>query len=489
MKRKSVLGLILFAGLIISALFFSADFLIRQGNSNESESSRTYAEEENNIDGKDNIPNEDTDLSANGVQEIEIPELVAASSETGKPGEGDNLDLVATDKSSGSSNNGTSIEIVDNSTISLVTEEPWLSSNPSDVGFIGEETTQIQGDTSSSQDQSALSDEVPLANDKSEGDQANAPSEPMNPIETTETSVGTITGPQLIYDSRTVDYNSYIPETQYDKDLAIALDIQNPKISVDAEAAILFDAKTKKLLFHKNPVMAEFPASTSKLLTAIVALENCTLEDVVTIGDEITMIASDSTTAGIRQGQQLTIRNLLEGMLLPSGNDAAYSIAVHIGRKALGNSSASKEEAVDKFVSIMNEHAKKLGVKNSCFKTPDGYDAIGQYTTAYDMGLIGIAAIGYDTITEICQKSRARNIFVSGEDVTWESTNKLITRYSGQYYSCAIGLKTGTSTMAGRCLVAAARRDGKEVVCVIMDSSASGRWEDAIALLEYGLNK
>lgn len=488
MKRKSVLGLILFAGLITSALFFSADYLVRQGNSHEGETNRTYAAEEKNADGKEAHSKEGT-VSINGVEEVKVPELVADSFEPENPEEADNHDLETYDNSSDSSNNGTSIEIVDNSSISLVTEEPWLSSNPSDAGFIAEEPVQIQGDTSSIQEQSTSTDDVLSANIKSEGDEANAGTEPKAPLETAETSVGTLAGPQLIYDSRTVDYYSYIPETQYDKDLAVALDIKNPKISVDAEAAILFDAKTKKPLFHKNPVMAEFPASTSKLLTAIVALENCSLEDVVTIGDEITMIASDSTTAGIRQGQQLTIRNLLEGMLLPSGNDAAYSIAVHIGRKALGNSSACKEEAVDKFISIMNEHAKKLGVKNSSFKTPDGYDAIGQYTTAYDMGLIGIAAIGYDTITEICQKSRSRNIFVSGEDVTWESTNKLITRYSGQYFSSAIGLKTGTSTMAGRCLVAAARRDGKEVVCVIMDSSASGRWEDAIALLEYGLSK
>jgi D-alanyl-D-alanine carboxypeptidase (penicillin-binding protein 5/6) len=174
-------------------------------------------------------------------------------------------------------------------------------------------------------------------------------------------------------------------------------------------------------------------------------------------------------------------------MLLPSGNDAAYAIAAYVGKKSQNDFSITKEEAVARFIDMMNEKARALGVKNSVFKTPDGYDAIGQYTTAYDMGLIGCAAANNETIIDITQKSKSRNIFVSGEDVTWNSTNKLISQYSGQYFPPAIGLKTGTSTMAGRCLVAAAEKDGKKVVCVIMDSSAAGRWEDAIVLLKYGL--
>ena len=199
------------------------------------------------------------------------------------------------------------------------------------------------------------------------------------------------------------------------------------------------------------------------------------------------MIASDSSTAYLSKGQMLTVSNLLEGMLLPSGNDAAYAMAVYVGRKSLENKKASKEEAVVEFTRLMNEKAKELGAKNSCFKTPDGYDAIGQYTTAYDMGLIGIAAAENSLIVEVSQKSRSRNIFASGDDVTWGNTNKLVTKNSGQYYSYAIGLKTGTSTMAGRCLVAAAIKDGRKVVCVILDSSSSGRWNDAIKLLKYGL--
>jgi D-alanyl-D-alanine carboxypeptidase (penicillin-binding protein 5/6) len=292
---------------------------------------------------------------------------------------------------------------------------------------------------------------------------------------------------KLICDCSKIDYKSFIPEMSMSTQLEDALDITNPDLQVEAGAAILFDADTKEVLFYKNPVQAMFPASTAKLLTSLVALEWCSESEEVTIGDEITMLASDSTRAYLEQGEILTVRNLLEGMLVPSGNDAAYAVAAYVGRKSLEEPEATKEEAINEFIRLMNQKAKEVGVTNSCFKTPDGYDAVGQYTTAYDMGLIGIAAAGESTITEIAQKSEARNIFPSGEDVTWEATNKLIKQYSGQYYSYAIGLKTGTSTMAGRCLVAAAEKDGRKVVCVVMDASSAGRWEDAITMLEYGL--
>ncbi len=293
--------------------------------------------------------------------------------------------------------------------------------------------------------------------------------------------------PQLIYNCTQVNYKAYIPKMQYDSDLNAALDISNPSIKIDAKAAILFDADTQKILYYKNPVQAVFPASTLKLLTSLVALSWCSVEEQVTIGDEIKLIASDSTRACLKKGEVLTLRNLLEAMLLPSGNDAAYAVAAYVGRKSLNNPDATREEAVSEFIRLMNEYAKRLGVKNSCFKTPDGYDAIGQYTTAYDMGLIGMAAAENNVILEVTKKSSSRNSFVSGQDITWNNTNKLIARYSGEYYSPAIGLKTGTSTMAGRCLISAACKNGRKVVCVIMNSSIAGRWEDAIKLLKYGL--
>jgi D-alanyl-D-alanine carboxypeptidase (penicillin-binding protein 5/6) len=135
----------------------------------------------------------------------------------------------------------------------------------------------------------------------------------------------------------------------------------------------------------------------------------------------------------------------------------------------------------------MNEKVKELGLKDTHFKNPDGYDTEGQYTTAYDMGIISLKAIKKDIIREITEKDKARNIFLSGEDVTWKSTNKLVVNGSGVFYKYAIGLKTGSSSLAGSCLVSAAEDEDKQFISVIMNSTASGRWEDSITLLKYGM--
>lgn len=454
MNKKSLLGLILFACLVTIGLFVGTSFLIQQGNST-STGLETADTEEKNIAEENSISKDSSEEDAE-VTDLAIKENQAAVLAAGTE--------------------GTTERIED-----LITEEPWLSANPSDTDMSANEKT-VVGSTSQTGKSAEGSSEIDNSND-GPGDivLSNLSEDELS------TAVSSVAGPQLILNSEEVDYQSYIPDMVCDSALADALDISNPSIDVDAKAAILFDANTKEVLYYKNAVQAQFPASTVKLLTSIVALKWCKEEEEVTIGDEVKMIASDSTRAGLWEGEILTIRNLLEAMLLPSGNDAAYAVATYVGRKSLQNTEATREEAVAEFIHLMNVEAILLGAKNSCFQTPDGYDAVGQYTTAYDMGLIGVAAANNPIILEVTNLSSSRNIFVSGEDVTWCNTNKLITKYSGQYYSCAIGLKTGTSTMAGRCIIAAAEKEGKKVVCAILDSTSAGRWEDAIALLKYGL--
>jgi len=317
--------------------------------------------------------------------------------------------------------------------------------------------------------------------------------ENSNPSDGTEAALGEniveLPDMQLITDSTQVDYMKYIPEMVYDSKIEVALDIDNPSLKIKAKSAILFDVKTGKVLYYKDPIEPVFPASTAKLLTALVALDWCMEEEEVTVGDELDLVAPDSTLARLKKGQVLTVRNLIEGMLVPSGNDAAYVIAAYVGRKALKSDKASLKDAIFEFINLMNNKAKSLGAINSCFKTPDGYDAIGQYTTAYDMGLIGLAAAASEVIVEVCKKSTARNVFVDGYDVTWVNTNSLIKKDSPKYYPYCIGLKTGTSTMAGKCLISLAKNGDKEVLSVVMNSDSQGRWEDSRKLLDYGLNR
>lgn len=451
MNRKSILGLLLFGCLVIAGMFYGVTYMIGQEIG--------------------------ADAKQKNTEYVEDDIAEDSGSEDDQYAEGSD-------------------------------QETWLSSNPSDTG----EANQVKADTDEEQNEAGTNEVSEANNDKDDtdddllkngqGDEKVVSFEDKNVDKDTGEEVsGTIIVSgikdqetleiperELIRDCTQVDYMAYIPEMVLTSKIETALDIDNPDLNIDAKAAILFDAETKEVLFYKNPVEAVFPASTAKLLTALVALEWCDLDEEIIIGNEIKMIASDSTKAYLHEGDRLTMNDLLEGMLLPSGNDAAYATAAYVGRKSLGKLGATREDAVAEFVRLMKEKAKRLGVVNSSFKTPDGYDAIGQYTTAYDMGLIGLAAAENETIVEICGKSSSYNEFLSGREVTWNTTNSLIKKDSGRYYSGCIGLKTGTSTMAGRCLISVAKRNGKKVVSVVMNSTSTGRWNDSQKLLDYGLD-
>ncbi len=292
----------------------------------------------------------------------------------------------------------------------------------------------------------------------------------------------------LIHDCHKVDYMSYIPEIKCSKTVQKALNIKNCSMSLDASSAILMKADGD-VLYYKNPTTAIFPASTAKLLSSLVILDWCKTNEKVTVGSEVKLIASDSSKAGIMQGQKLEVGTLLEAMLLPSGNDAAYAAATYVGRKSLGKGKWSAITAVKEFSRLMNKKAQEMGAENSCFISPDGYDAIGQYTTAYDMGKIAIAAVKSETISSITQKSSVSATLLSGEKRFWKNSNALIRNDSNFYNPNVIGLKTGTTTMAGSCLVAAARSEKGTVISVVMHSSSLGRWDDSNKLLEYGLKQ
>ncbi|MBE5967920.1 MAG: D-alanyl-D-alanine carboxypeptidase [Lachnospiraceae bacterium] len=467
MRRKKILGLILFGFLVSAGLFVSVNYMIDKGTKSGIEGNQTNFTKED-VTGKDIQENagEEKELAAKEKDSANRPEVASSPESAGKK----------------ETQGGSAAEdiLADGSRID---ENASRAGQPGQAGETADADTRDSSDWVDAEGEAANSDASTSSTSISSIDPGNA----EGAANTLGSALLTAPELQLINDCNEVDYKAYIPEMIFDSKIETMLDIDNPDLDLKAEAAILFDADTREVLYYKNPIEAVFPASTAKLLTCLVTLDWCKEDEEVTIGDEITMIASDSSKANIKQGQVLTIQNLLEGMLLPSGNDAAYAAAAYVGRKSLKNEAAPKEEAILAFTKLMNQKAKKIGVKNSCFKTPDGYDALGQYTTALDMGLIGLAAIRNETIMDISQKSVSRNIFASGEDITWENTNSLINRNSPRYYSKAIGLKTGTSTMAGKCLIAAADDGEQEVLCVIMKSSSSGRFEDATKLLKYGL--
>lgn len=281
--------------------------------------------------------------------------------------------------------------------------------------------------------------------------------------------------------------NTDFNETNGGQDGAVFISDQADSISVDitAENVIVVEVDTNLVLYQKNGTAQIAPASTAKMIMALTVLDVCSAEDNVTVGAEITMMPADSSRAYLNQGDTLTVRQLLTALLLPSGNDAAYSLAVYTGKKIDGDSSLSNERAVEVFMDAVNEKARELGAKNSNFVVPDGYDAEGQYTTAYDLAIIAKACLDNPDIAEIMAKEKSYERWAGGREVTYRNTNKLLDGGSEFYYPEAIGIKTGTSSLSGASLVSAAVINDKTYISVVMGASTEdSRFQDSIAIYD-----
>ena len=179
-------------------------------------------------------------------------------------------------------------------------------------------------------------------------------------------------------------------------DITIFSNIKPNNIELDAQGAVLMALKTGRYSFLKIVIKRLYPASTTKILTGLLALEYGDLDEIVTVGNEANLCAYDSSKAGIDLHEEISLRNLLYGLMLPSGNDAAYVIPVHIGRKVKGDSSLSIDEALKIFIALMNKRSRELGAIHSNFENPDGYHHDNHYTTAHDLALITREAMKYD---------------------------------------------------------------------------------------------
>jgi D-alanyl-D-alanine carboxypeptidase len=266
-------------------------------------------------------------------------------------------------------------------------------------------------------------------------------------------------------------------------------------INLDAEGAILIDQQSGKILYQKNADERLYPASTTKTMTALVALEKGNLNDTITVGKEVLLIPWDSSKAFLKEGEQITLKELLMGLMLPSGNDAAMTIAVYIGRKVSGDMSLVEDKAIDKFIELMNERAKQLGANDSHFVNPHGYDNKDHYTTPHDLALIAREAMKNEYFRQVVSTYKynadKKPVILNGQiqesvDHTWVNSNELINKSGKDYYEFATGIKTGYTTPAGQCVVSSASKNGMDIIAVIMRSSTPGRWTDSKKLLEYG---
>jgi D-alanyl-D-alanine carboxypeptidase len=241
----------------------------------------------------------------------------------------------------------------------------------------------------------------------------------------------------------------------------------------DAEAGawVLVDEASGETLAGKNS-SEELPmASTTKIMTALVTLDGTSLDEEVTVSAEAAKYARPPySNVGLREGDKLTVRELLTAAMLESGNDAAYALAYHVG-----------DGSVDRFVRMMNQRARDMGLQHTSFENPVGLDHPDHYSSAGDLAKMAREALSKPALREIVDTPSAVIDTAQGRDIPLQTTNELLSSYPA-----ATGVKTGTTPAAGESLVASAARGDESYVTVMLD--AADRFGSAATELEYGFS-
>lgn len=237
---------------------------------------------------------------------------------------------------------------------------------------------------------------------------------------------------------------------------------------LSAECAVLMNVQTGDVIFGKNADRQRSMASTTKIMTSLLAVESGLLQNEITVTEE--MVKVEGTSMGLLVGDKVSLDELLHGMLLQSGNDAANATAVYLG------------DSIESFVSNMNLRARKIGMNNTSFQTPSGLDGENHYSTAYDMALLGAEAVSNPKFLSVCSKQKASLSYGNPPYTrTVYNHNKLLFRYDFVY-----GIKTGFTKKSGRCLVSYAKKDGVGLVAVTLN--APDDWNDHKKLYDFGFS-
>lgn len=255
------------------------------------------------------------------------------------------------------------------------------------------------------------------------------------------------------------------------------------ELNLNSEAAILVEVSTGRILYEKNSTKQMYPASTTKVLTAILVIENCDLDEVVTVRESaLSNIPSGYVTCNLQVGEQLTVKDLLYALMIPSANDAAYVLAEYVAG------------SVSDFSVMMNDKAREIGCKTTHFVNPNGIHEDSHYSTAYDLYLIADYAMKNEFFRSLVAETEytlpATEKYPS-EDRVLKTTNELLNENSRKYfYKNAIGIKTGYTSKAGNCLIGGASRDGLEFIAVVLNGGTTNeglnsRYVDSKKLFEY----
>lgn len=231
-----------------------------------------------------------------------------------------------------------------------------------------------------------------------------------------------------------------------------------------AKACVIFEANSGRLLYDKNKDIQLPEASTTKIMTALVTIENTNVDEKIKIPKQA--VGIEGSSIYLREGEQLTVKELLYGLMLRSGNDCAVALALHVGG------------TIENFANMMNQKAKQLGCKNTNFVNPHGLPDENHYTSAYDLGLISCEAIKNPVFKQIVS---AKSTTISNDGYDYDrylkNKNKILTLFDG-----ANGIKTGYTKKAGRCFVGSAYRNGMQLVVVLLNCAPM--FEESMQLMQ-----
>lgn len=252
-------------------------------------------------------------------------------------------------------------------------------------------------------------------------------------------------------------------------------------ISINAKAALIVEKNTGKVIYEEDAKEKKYPASVTKILTAILVLENCKLDDTATVSEKsISNIPSGYVIAPLYVGEEISIEDLLYALMLKSANDAAYVLAEHVGG------------SVEEFSNMMNKKAKELGCDNTHFVNPNGIHNSEHYTTAYDLYLISKYAMENETFAKIVstyQYTLSATNKYKNKDRVMQNTNYFLNPKSKFYNENIKGIKTGTTLEAGNCLITEITKDGFDYITVILGAETSeSKFSETQKMIKYAFD-
>lgn len=261
-------------------------------------------------------------------------------------------------------------------------------------------------------------------------------------------------------DSDTIDIKKELLEASTPPEKEI-----NPP-SINSKASVIIDRNSNIILYGKNENEKRKMASTTKIMTSLIVIENCNLYDTIEISRKAAL--TGGSRLGLKTGDKITIKDLLYGLMMRSGNDCAVALAEYAGGDING------------FANKMNKKSEELGLKNTHFETPHGLDSDEHYTTAYELALLSNYALNNKIFAKIVG-TKNYTILINGQQKQLTNTNELLGNFDGIY-----GIKTGFTNGANRCLVTACKRNDIDVICVVLGADTKKfRTQDSIKLLNY----